>query len=115
MQNKTVELSGNIAVAASNKDERAALNTKNSMVGDLKLPHELLGKADISNASITILHCAAATSIQGSLCSKNAEARQKVLSFIKQQNATEQAARFAAAKISSLKNVNCNWVKIGAC
>ncbi len=66
-------------------------------------------------ASIIILHRAAATSIQEALCSNDVEAtRQRVLSFIEQNNAAEQAARVAAAKASSLKNVNCNCVKIGA-
>jgi hypothetical protein len=109
---KTVELAGNIAVAASsNKEERAALSLeqKNCMLCGLK------GTADMPTASITILRHAAAASIQGSLHSNNAEARQKMLSFNKQQNAAEQTGRLAAAKTLLFNNVNCNWVEIGAC
>jgi hypothetical protein len=41
--------------------------------------------------------------------------KDKAVTFIEQQNAAEHASRLAAAKVSSVKNVECDWVIIGAC
>jgi hypothetical protein len=65
-------------------------------------------------SSATILH-GTTTSIQGLASCNNAEAKKKVIDFIEQQNAAEQAARIAAATASSFNIINCAWVKIGAC
>ncbi len=114
---KAVEPSGCIlGVLASNKEEGATSGNAKSTLGGLKSPPEILGTSEMPTASITMSCGTGSTATQGSSCSNNAEARKKVMAFIEQQNAAEQASRLAAAKqVVSVKNVDCDWVKIGAC
>jgi hypothetical protein len=43
------------------------------------------------------------------------EAHKRLLTFIEEQSAAEQASSLAAAKLSSVQNTKCNWLTVGAC
>ncbi len=79
------------------------------------MPPELPGTSEMPTALIIFLHGTSTTSIQGSSRCNNAKARKKVLTFIEEQNAAEQASRLEAAKLSSVKNIKCDWLTVGAC
>ncbi len=63
------------SAGASNKEFVPDSAEANSMFGVLKLIPELPGTSEMPTASITILHGTVATSVQGSTCRTNAEAR----------------------------------------
>jgi hypothetical protein len=97
-------------------------HTRKTTASNLKAPLELLdgcsGKVNTTadmptlhqgiyvGAPATILH-GATSNCSSVLC--NAEvARKKVLNFVEQQNAAEQAARIAATTAASSNIINCN-------
>jgi hypothetical protein len=79
------------------------------------LPSELPDTSEMPTASITILHGAGTTSVQGSPRRTNVEAHKKLFTFIKELSAAEQATSLAAAKLSSVKNTKWDWLTVVAC